>query len=128
MGKGSAAAAFAAALLVASGAPAGSAGYVLLPESDGRPVQASDLAGKTICWDMGVVARYGRDGRFANSRGAETRWRVTEPGVIQIGQGYRQVVVLPNGQFRVHVAKRKFNTYHFGDVCQKPVAEGEADR
>ena len=128
MGRGLAAAAFAASLILASEASEASQGYVLLPDSDGRPVQASDLAGKTICWDMGVVARYGRDGRFENSNGADTRWQVSEPGVIQIGNGYRQVVVLPNGQFRLHVMKRKYNTYHFGDVCQKPVDEGEANR
>ncbi|RBP06233.1 hypothetical protein DFR50_13211 [Roseiarcus fermentans] len=127
MGNRFAAAAFAAASLVASEAWAGS-GYLLLPDNDGRPVQASDLAGRTICWDTGVVARYGRDGRFANSDGDEAHWQVVEPGVIQIGRGYREVVVLPSGQFRVHVAKRKYNTYHFGDVCKKPVDEGEANR
>jgi hypothetical protein len=69
-------------------------------EEEGRPVEAKDIAGKKICWNNGHWAIFHPDGTVENDRGHHTRWQVTEPGVIKIGDNYRQTEVLPDG--RIH--------------------------
>jgi hypothetical protein len=36
----------------------------------GRPVTAQDLSGKSFCWNNGVRASYGADGKLSNSLGS----------------------------------------------------------
>jgi hypothetical protein len=95
--------------------------WVLPPE--GRPVTASDISGKKICWDNGRWGYYAAGGEFSNDRGNHHRqWSVPEPGVIKTGVGYRQTEILPDGQFRSHsFAGRRGgkdkNIDHWGKVC-----------
>ena len=67
----------------------------------GQPVTAKDIVGKKICWNDGHWSFYGADGGFSNDRNPtrRTKWWLTEAGLIKSGSSYRQVVILPNGQF-----------------------------
>jgi hypothetical protein len=69
---------------------------------DGRPVVASDVAGKKVCWNIGKWDMYEADGQFTNNYGRHSRWPVPEPGVLKRGSQYRQVEVLPDGRFHLH--------------------------
>ena len=63
--------------------------------TDGRPVAEKDLIGKKICWSDGKSDSFSADAYAA-------KWWVTEPGVIKIGEHYRQLLVLPAGGFYEH--------------------------
>jgi hypothetical protein len=40
----------------------------------GRPASASDVSGKTICWNDGGRSVYSANGQFTNNRGVHTTW------------------------------------------------------
>jgi len=67
----------------------------------GRPVTAQDLSGKSFCWNNGVRASYGADGKLSNSLGKHgIPWSVPRPGVLKLRQKEIQVEMLSDG--RIH--------------------------
>ena len=52
---------------------------------EGRPVIASDVAGKKVCWNTGQWDMYGADGQFTNNYGHHSRWSVPEPRISSAG-------------------------------------------
>jgi hypothetical protein len=72
----------------------------------GRPVSASDLSGKTICWSDGMRSTYADSGRYTNNKGAHTRWSVPEPGIVHVGSSERQTSVLADGQLHISLMGR----------------------
>ena len=62
----------------------------------GRPVAASDLSGKTICWNDGWRITYAADGKYLLTRDNQPGhwprwwWSIQWPGVVEIKEGYRQ--------------------------------------
>jgi hypothetical protein len=117
-------------LIAIAFAGAGFCGTAALAQSllppQGRPVTAKDIVGKKICWDNGRWGLYAANGEFSNDRhgGQHHKWSVPEPGVIQTGDYYRQVVVLPDGSFvsysfKYRAKKRPSGPMvdHSGTVC-----------
>jgi hypothetical protein len=99
---------------------------------NGKPVTATDFAGKTICWSNGHVAKYGADGSFANSAGAETRWRVPETGVLEVGnKRHCQAEVQQDGQVHLHWLKLRSRRNPvrdlWGQYCSKSLDTGTED-
>lgn len=87
-----------------------------------RPVTANDLVGKKICWDDGGISMFAADGQFINKRGRRLVWLVTEPGVVKIGNGYRQLEMLPDGSFYRHTFCGRCGSItghseHYGTAC-----------
>jgi hypothetical protein len=70
---------------------------------EGRPVIASDVAGKKVCWNTGQWDMYEADGQFKNNYGHHSRWSIPEPEILKRGAQYRQVQVLPDGRFHLHL-------------------------
>jgi hypothetical protein len=64
----------------------------------GRPVTFQDLVGKTFCWGNGNTVLYKADGQFQNNHGGHGTWVIVEPGVLKLGNSYRQVEVLSDGR------------------------------
>jgi hypothetical protein len=83
---------------------------------EGRPVIASDVAGKKVCWNTGQWDMYEADGQFTNNYGRHSRWSVPEPGVLKRGPQYRQVEVLPDGRFQLRYYSHGDRDY-WGTVC-----------
>jgi hypothetical protein len=109
------------ALLCATGA----VGQSLLPPQ-GRPVTSNDISGKKICWDDGHWGLYAANGEFSYDRDGNQhhKWSVPEPGVIQTGDHFRQVVVLSDGRFMPYSfrarAKKRLGgpmVNHSGTAC-----------
>ena len=90
---------------------------------EGRPVTESDLSGKKICWNNGWDATYAADGKYFSSRGNRSHWSVPSPGIVKIGNRYRQIAVLPDGRFQRHwfagrsTKPEGANRYRWGTVC-----------
>jgi hypothetical protein len=104
---------------------------------EGRPVTASDLSGRTICWSDGWRLTYAADGRYFGDRANQPpkdhrtddgrRWAFLEPGVIQIDSGptkikkHLQITVLPDGQLQQHSfngrSTRGTENYLWGKIC-----------
>ena len=87
-----------------------------------RPVTANDLVGKKICWDDGGISMFAANGQFINKRGRRLVWLVTEPGVVKIGNGYRQLEMLPDGSFYRHTFCGRCGSItghseHYGTAC-----------
>jgi hypothetical protein len=67
--------------------------------TESRPVTATDIFGKKICWEDGTWSLYAVNGEFSNSRTRKphSKWSVPQQGLIMTGD--RQTQILPNGQF-----------------------------
>jgi hypothetical protein len=93
---------------------------LILPQ-EGRPANANDFSGKTICWNNGRVGKYNSDGRFQNNVGNEGRWLVPEAGVFQAGSKHFEAEVLKDGQVHLHwlVLRSKRNSVRdlWGKYC-----------
>jgi hypothetical protein len=90
--------------------------------TDGRPVMANDLVGKKICWDIGRWNLYGANGQYSDDRGDHPKWSVTEPGLVKMGNSYRQLEILPDGRFYMHsfcgrCGSITGHSEHWGTVC-----------
>jgi hypothetical protein len=83
---------------------------------EGRPVIASDVAGKKICWNTGQWDMYEVNGQFTNNYGRHSRWSIAEPGILKRGPQYRQVEVLPDGRFHLHYSSNGDRDY-WGTAC-----------
>lgn len=83
---------------------------------EGRPVIASDVAGKKVCWNTGQWHMYEADGQFTNNYGHHSRWSVPEPGILERGRQYRQVEVLPDGRFHLRYYSHGDRDY-WGTAC-----------
>lgn len=106
---------------------------VLAYAEDGRPVTASDLSGRTVCWSDGWHMTYARDGRYFGTREDKPKrapgpndhqlWSISEPGVVEINDGHRerylQIVVLQDGRLERHwdVGPYPGGHYLWGTVC-----------
>ena len=89
---------------------------------ESRPVTANDLAGKKICWDDGGSSMFGASGQFTTKDGKHRVWLVTEPGVVKIGNNYRQLEILSDGSFYRHTFCGRCGSItghseHYGAVC-----------
>ncbi len=83
----------------------------------GRPVSASDISGKTICWSNGDRATYAANGQFTNNSGRHTVWSVT-PGLIHVGSSVRQTDVLPDGRLHILLTKGQGVQHEYwGTAC-----------
>ncbi len=87
-----------------------------------RPVVEKDLVGKKICWNDGTFSMFGANGRYTNRSGVHRAWFVTEPGVVKIGNGYRQYAILPDGSFYQHrffggIGSITGHIEYWGTVC-----------
>jgi hypothetical protein len=87
-----------------------------------RPVTANDLVGKKICWDDSGTSMFGAGGQFTTKDGKHRLWFVTEPGVVKIGNNYRQLEILPDGSFYRHTFCGRCGSItghseHYGTVC-----------
>ena len=67
-------------------------------EEEGRPVEARDISGKKFCWNSGHSGVFRANGDYIKDDGHHPKWSVPEPGVILIGDTYRQTEVLPDGR------------------------------
>lgn len=84
----------------------------------GRPASASDVSGKTICWNDGGRGTYAANGQFTNRQGAHTTWSVPAPGVIRVGSSERQTEVLADGRLHVLVTGRHaIQREYWGTAC-----------
>jgi len=72
--------------------------------TDGRPITASDLSGKKLCWDTGYWDFFAANGDYSNIRNPRphTKWSVPEAGVVHTGLTYWQTEILPDGQYYLH--------------------------
>jgi hypothetical protein len=84
---------------------------------EGRPIIASDVAGKKVCWNTGQWDIYKADGQFTNNHGRHSGWSVPEPGVLKRGPQYRQVEVLPDGRFHLHYSNYGADRDYWGTAC-----------
>jgi hypothetical protein len=85
---------------------------------DARPVTATDLTGKTYCWDTGHKGTYGVGGSYSNISGYHGTWSVPELGVVLVGSSYFQIEVLPDGQLRMHKwSSRTGDVYRWAALC-----------
>jgi hypothetical protein len=116
-------AAFACATFCATAAEAqlGWPGPALGWPTDGRAATEKDLAGKKICWEDGGTTMFAANGQFTNDRGQHRSWLVTEPGVVKVGNGYKQYLILPDGGFYQHSfhghQSITGHAEHWGKVC-----------
>jgi hypothetical protein len=69
---------------------------------EGRPVTEQDVSGKKICWDGGNVLTLASDHHFSNTNGHSGEWSFVSPGVVKIGNLYRQMAILADGRVQVH--------------------------
>jgi hypothetical protein len=71
---------------------------------DGRPINASNLSGKKLCWDSGYWDIFAANGDYSNIRSPKPhmKWSVPEAGVIRTGSTYWQAEILPDGQYYLH--------------------------
>jgi hypothetical protein len=71
---------------------------------DGRPITASDLSGKKLCWDTGYWDIFAANGDYSNIRNPKPhmKWSVPEAGVVHTGTTYWQTEILPDGQYYLH--------------------------
>lgn len=76
---------------------------------DGRPITASDLSGKKLCWDTGYWDVFAANGDYSNIRRPtppmnkpHMKWSVPEVGVVHTGRTYWQAEILPDGQYYLH--------------------------
>ena len=83
---------------------------------EGRPVIASDVAGKKVCWNTGQWDMYEADGRFTNNYGHHSGWSILQPWILKRGAQYRQVQVLPDGRFHLHYFTNGDRDY-WGTAC-----------
>jgi hypothetical protein len=88
---------------------------------DGRPITASDLFGKKLCWDSGYWDIFAANGDYSNIRSPKPhmKWSVPEAGVIHTGSTYWQTEILPDGQFYLHRFSQgnTTNLEHWAKVC-----------
>ena len=77
---------------------------------------ATDLTGKTYCWDNGHKGTYGVGGSYSNVSGYHGTWSVPQPGVVLVGSNYNLIEVLPNGQLRQ--SSTRDDTYHLATLCR----------
>jgi hypothetical protein len=90
-------------------------------EEEGRPVTAQDISGKKFCWSKGGFAVYEANGEFTNAEGHHSKWWVTEPGVIKVGDhNYKQTEVLPDGGIHQFWATHQGRNEHdlWGTACK----------
>jgi hypothetical protein len=99
---------------------------------DGRPVTASDLSGKKICWDSGAWDFFIPNGELSNNHDSEPhgQWSIPEQGLVKTCPKaacdpiyhYWQAQVLSDGRIYSH----RFNgghgsitghSEHWGTVC-----------
>jgi hypothetical protein len=71
---------------------------------EGRPINASDLSGKKLCWDTGYWDIFAANGDYSNIRSPKPhmKWSVPEVGVVHTGSTYWQAEILPDGQYYLH--------------------------
>lgn len=87
---------------------------------NGRPITASDLSGKKICWDNGVWNVFAANGQFSNNRNPKPHG--PEPGLVKTVNTYWQAEVLPDGQIYYHrfcgrCGSITGHSEHWGRVC-----------
>jgi hypothetical protein len=80
---------------------------------DGRPVTATDLVGKKICWTNGRTTTFRANGQMGDGH---TQWSILQDGVVKIGESYYEGYVLSDGRFhaRFHGGARE----EWGTVCK----------
>src|ERR1700677_989316 len=81
---------------------------------EGRPIVASDVAGKKVCWNTGQWDMYEADGQFTNNYGRHSKWSVPEPGVLKRGPQDRQGEGLPDGRFHLHYSQYGAHRNYWG--------------
>jgi hypothetical protein len=66
-------------------------------------VTATELSGKKICWDDGLVATFLPDGKYHSNKSGEGTWRVTSVGVqlhTEHYSGLYDIDKQPDGTFK----------------------------
>ena len=86
---------------------------------EGKPITANDISGKKICWNDGSWTQYAAGGQLSDEKGGHSKWSVSEPGVIRQGYKDRQVELMPDGQFHMHILIGRLgrNVEYWGTVC-----------